>query len=623
MQVRGGRIEMNWFKSLWGGAANLGRSDNETIQQRIRRHVERRGGTPAVWFAPDQFCSYSQMNENATVISQALKSASGASSPRVCFPMPRGSSALYGFLGAIECGTCCPLDGKLRQNEFDEAYSVLLPDVVLSSEPQSIGVKVAAAAGIAIVIYEVSSDHGNCRIIDVKPAKNVRRADRLMTLTSGEAPAVLMRTSGTTAQPKLVGLTHANVLAATDTMRVAFELTESDVCITPMPLHHVHGLIAAALSALSAGSSIHCCETFSPRSFDQALRDYAPTWLTAAPALHIAMNDYYAGQNSTPSIRTLRCFRSSSAPLPPASIARLEGLYAAPLLETYGLTETASTLCSNRLPPGKRKPGSVGQAISADLKIVDPEGRELPAGQDGEVILKGPGVISEYVGTQPADAFIDGYLRTGDIGRVDGDGYLYIVGRLKEVIKRGGHSVFPLEIDNALLDHPAVAEAVTFSIPHPTLGEDVLAAIVRKAGSVVLPSSIRESAAEVLSGYKVPTRILVVEAIPRNAIGKVMRRDVPSLLAKQLAPARIAATQPTEQILLAIWLEIIQRDDIGITDNVFEFGADPLRAEMAAAKIDQRFGVRFSLKQIFAQPTVKEQAVLLDNKGAHHARLPA
>jgi acyl-coenzyme A synthetase/AMP-(fatty) acid ligase len=202
--------------------------------------------------------------------------------------MPRGSSALYGFLGAIECGTCCPLDGKLRQNEFDEAYSVLLPDVVLSSEPQSIGVKVAAAAGIAIVIYEVSSDHGNCRIIDVKPAKNVRRADRLITLTSGEAPAVLMRTSGTTAQPKLVGLTHANVLAATDTMRVAFELTESDVCITPMPLHHVHGLIAAALSALSAGSSIHCCETFSPRSFDQALRDYAPTWLTAAPALHIA-----------------------------------------------------------------------------------------------------------------------------------------------------------------------------------------------------------------------------------------------------------------------------------------------------------------------------------------------
>jgi acyl-CoA synthetase (AMP-forming)/AMP-acid ligase II len=143
-------------------------------------------------------------------------------------------------------------------------------------------------------------------------------------------------------------------------------------------------------------SSIHCCETFSPRSFDQALRDYAPTWLTAAPALHIAMKDYYAGQNSTPSIRTLRCFRSSSAPLAPASIARLEELYAAPLLETYELTETASTLCSNGLPPGKRKPGSVGQAINADLKIVDPEERELPAGQDGEVILKGPGVISEY-----------------------------------------------------------------------------------------------------------------------------------------------------------------------------------------------------------------------------------
>lgn len=613
---------MNGFKSIRGEVADLDRSDSETISQRIGRHVGRRGSAPAVWFAPDRFCSYSQMDENATVISQALKAASGASNPRVCFPMPRGASAIYGFLGSIECGTCCPLDGKLKRNEFDEAYSVLLPDVVLSGEPDSIGVKAAIAAGIAVVIYEISSDHDNCRIVHVRPAGIIRRSDHPMNLSSGAAPAVLMRTSGTTAQPKLVGLTHANILAATVAMQVAFELSESDICLTPMPLHHVHGLMAAALSTLTVGASIHCCETFSPRSFDQALRDYAPTWLTAAPALHIAMSDYYAGQNSEPSIRTLRCFRSSSAPLPPASMARLEELYTAPLLETYGLTETASTLCSNRLPPRKRKLGSVGHAIGADLKIVDPQGRELSAGHDGEVILKGPGVIGEYIGNQPADAFLDGYLRTGDIGRVDGDGYLYIVGRLKEVIKRGGHSVFPLEIDNALLGHPAVAEAVTFSIPHPTLGEDVLAAIVPKAGSVALPSSIREGVAGVLSGYKVPTRVLVVEAIPRNAIGKVLRRGMPSLLANQLAPARVAATQPTERTLLAIWLEIIQRDDIGVTDNVFEFGADPLRAEMAAAKIDQRFGVRFSLKQIFAQPTVKEQAILLDNKGADHARPP-
>ena len=466
--------------------------------------------------------------------------------------MPRGSSALYGFLGAIECGTCCPLDGKLRQNEFDEAYSVLLPDVVLSSEPQSIGVKVAAAAGIAIVIYEVSSDHGNCRIIDVKPAKNVRRADRLMTLTSGEgagrSDAHIRDDSAAQARRA-----YACQCSGCDRHDAGGVRTHRKRC-----LYYANAIASRAWVDSGSPFSALC------RLIDPLLRNVLAsivrsgiTRLRADLAYGSARATHryerlLCGTKFYAEYRTLRCFRSSSAPLAPASIARLEELYAAPLLETYGLTETASTLCSNRPPPGKRKPGSVGQAISADLKIVDPEGRELPAGQDGEVILKGPGLISEYVGTQPADAFIDGYLRTGDIGRVDGDGYLYIVGRLKEVIKRGGHSVFPLEIDNALLDHPAVAEAVTFSIPHPTLGEDVLAAIVPKAGSVVLPSNIRESAAEVLSGYKVPTRILVVEAIPRNAIGKVMRRDVPSLLAKRLAPARIAATQPTEQILLAV-----------------------------------------------------------------------
>jgi len=169
-KFEGERTEMNWFKSLSGGAANRGRSDNEddpaadTASCRASWQYSRR-----LVRSRSIFCSYSQMVENATVISQALKAASGASIPRVCFPMPRGSSALYGFLGAIECGTCCPLDGKLRQNEFDEAYSVLLPDVVLSSEPQSIGVKAAAAAGIAVVIYEISSITATVASSDVSP----------------------------------------------------------------------------------------------------------------------------------------------------------------------------------------------------------------------------------------------------------------------------------------------------------------------------------------------------------------------------------------------------------------------------------------------------------------------
>src|SRR6185369_6604777 len=194
-------------------------------------------------------------------------------------------------------------------------------------------------------------------------------------------------------------------------------------------------------------------------------------------------------------IATLRRFRSSSAPLALSSVRTLEDLFNAPLIETYGLTETASTICSNLLPPGQRKLGSVGVPINAELLILDDAGRKTPPGVDGEILLRGAGVIREYLGTQPDGAFWEGWLRTGDIGHVDDDGYLYVVGRKKEVIKRGGHSVFPLEIDNVMITHPAVAEAITFAIPHDTLGEDVIAAVVGKPGHIVNSASIKQHVA--------------------------------------------------------------------------------------------------------------------------------
>jgi len=417
-----------------------------------------------------------------------------------------------------------------------------------------------------------------------------------------------MRTSGTTADPKIVGLSHANVLAATAVMGSVFNLVPDDICLTPMPLHHVHGLIAGALSALAAGSSIHCCESFSPQALDTALHGFSPTWLTAAPALHLAICDFYENKRAAPKTGTLHRVRSSSAPLAPSSVRRLEDLYGAPLLETYGLTETASTICSNLLPPGQRKPGSVGVPINAELLILDDEERKAEPGVDGEILLRGGSVIREYLGAQPADAFWEGWLRTGDIGHVDDDGYLYVVGRKKEVIKRGGHSILPLEIDNALIIHPGIVEAVTFSIPHDSLGEDVIAAVVGDPNVTLDPISLRDHVSTLLSGYKVPTRILVVDSIPHNAIGKALRREMPRLLASQLAPTSERPCSPLEQVLLSIWHGVLRRHDIGVTDNVFQFGADPLRGEMASGLIDAATGVRMSVKLLYSKPTVREQA---------------
>jgi acyl-CoA synthetase (AMP-forming)/AMP-acid ligase II len=585
-------------------------SPGQTVSDVLRAHLAERSNAPAVWVAPQKYRSFREVFEVVGQIAQALRSQVESSHARIAFATPRGSAGLFGFLGAIEVGTCCPLDAKHTSHEFADALVALEPDVLLATEPDAAALTAARGAGIPCVSFRLADSQSDC-IVNIWPGRKggEERTPRAPLLLRGEeAPAILMRTSGTTAEPKLVGLSHANVIAATVAMGSVFELAPDDICLTPMPLHHVHGLIAGALSALAAGSSIHCCDSFSPQAFDAELRGFSPTWLTAAPALHLAMCDYYENKGARPAATTLRRFRSSSAPLAPSSVHTLEDLFGAPLLETYGLTETASTICSNLLPPGQRKLGSVGVPINAELLILNDAERQAPPGIDGEILLRGVGVIREYLGVQPEGAFWEGWLRTGDIGHVDDDGYLYVVGRKKEVIKRGGHSVFPLEIDNALSAHPSVAEAITFSIPHDTLGEDVVAAVVGKPEASVDPSSLRKHLSTSLSSYKIPTRVLVVDHIPRNAIGKALRREMPTQLASQLAPESRSPSTPMEQALLAIWHKVLRRDDIGVTDNVFQFGADPLRAEMASGLIDEAGMVRMSTKVLYSEPTVREQA---------------
>lgn len=596
--------------------APVGAMGPATISGRIRAYAVHEAASPAVWIAPGRPLSFSQVCGIVDQIAASLRQAIDIVHPRIAFATPRGAAGLFGFLASIELGTCCPIDAKLRDAELDDALTVLAPDVVLLAGTERAVLRAADRAGIPAVAFNFDSVKIDCNIAHHATGASARRTRRQALLLRGEeAPAILMRTSGTTASPKLVGLSHANVIAATVTMQEVFGLAPHDICLTPMPLYHVHGLIAGALSALSAGSSIHCNETFSPQHFDQSLRDFAPTWLTAAPAEHLAMCDFYSADGRAPGISSLRRFRSSSAPLPSSPISLLEQLYQAPLLETYGLTETASTICSNLMPPRQRKPGSVGVPINAEMLILDEADRPASTGIEGEILLRGPGVIEEYLGTQQPGAFCNGWLRTGDLGRVDEDGYLYVVGRKKEVIKRGGHSVFPLEIDNVMLTHPAVAEAITFAIPHDTLCEHVIAAVVPNPGRSIDPASIKQHVSETISGYKVPSRILVVDSIPRNSIGKALRREMPGLLASRLAPEAVAPTATLERTLLEVWHAILKRTDIGVTDNVFQYGADPLRAELAAGLIAESTGHRLTTKVLYASPTVREQAEVPNSRG--------
>jgi acyl-CoA synthetase (AMP-forming)/AMP-acid ligase II len=530
---------------------------------------------------------------------------------RVAFMVPRGPWGLIGFLAISSVAVCCPLNPKVTPGELESTIEALQITAVVDIDTSAVVESIAVGNGL----LTLSLMPGGGDALDLALSGKRARSSGRPVESGAPRLAMMMRTSGTTSKPKLVGLTHENILSAAGVIGKAFALGNADLCLNPMPLHHVHGLISAGISSLLAGSKMICPDGFSPATFEDIFAQCRPTWFTASPAMHMALLEHFnvAGRTPAPG---MRFFRSSSAPLAASAIGRLEALFDAPLIETYGLTETASMICSNPLPPATRKLGSVGIAFGAEIRIGDESGADLPANQNGEILVRGPSVIQRYRASDKphGDAFFGDWLRTGDVGHLDQDGYLFIVGRTKELIKRGGLSVYPSEVDNALTSHPDVAEAVAFSVPHPTIGEELVAAVVPRAGTSPAERELRNFVAGRLSTYKVPTSIIVIDSIPRNETGKVVRGDLPAKLARHLQPSRRAPETAAEIALFDAWVSVIGRDDFGVTDNVFVLGADPLRAARVAELLKSKFGHAPSARQLISNPRIRDQAVLISAK---------
>ncbi len=260
-----------------------------------------------------------------------------------------------------------------------------------------------------------------------------------------------------------------------------------------MPLFHIHGLMASTLASLAAGGSVACPPSFNALRFFHWLEDTRPTWYTAVPTMHQAILTRADRHADTIRDSRLRFVRSSSSSLPPQVMRELEQTFGMPVIEAYGMTEAAHQMTSNPLPPASRYAGSVGVAAGPEVAIMDESGQLLPTGSLGEVVIRGRNVTSGYDDNPEANAraFTNGWFRTGDQGTLDDAGYLRLTGRLKELINRGGEKISPLEVDAVLMDHPAVAQGVSFAVPHPMLGEDIAAAIVlrRKRTATSGPSA--------------------------------------------------------------------------------------------------------------------------------------
>jgi acyl-CoA synthetase (AMP-forming)/AMP-acid ligase II len=338
-------------------------------------------------------------------------------------------------------------------------------------------------------------------------------------------PALVLHTSGTTARPKIVPLTNANLAASARHIGRSLTLGADDVCLNIMPLFHIHGLIAAVLASLAAGASVSCTPGFSAFRFFDWLGEVKPTWYTAVPTMHQAILMRARGHEAELRAAGLRFIRSSSASLPPQVMAQLEEAFGAPVIEAYGMTEATHQMAANPLPPRARKPGAVGVAAGPEIAIMADDGTLLPQGEIGEVVIRGPNVTPGYDRNPEANAkaFTNGWFRTGDQGRLDEEGYLFLTGRLKELIIRGGEKISPLEVDTVLMDHPAVQQCVTFGMPHAKLGEEVAAVVVLAEGQAASEQEIRSFAGERLAAFKVPRRVLFMDEIPKGATGKLQR----------------------------------------------------------------------------------------------------
>lgn len=441
---------------------------------------------------------------------------------RVAIVLPNGPNMATSFVAVATGATAAPLNPAYRADEY-EFYMSDLGAKALIVEAGSKSAAIDVARKLQITILTLAPDgSGVAGMFSLAGGEN--GAPVKAGLGESDDIALILHTSGTTSRPKIVPLTQGNVTASAQNIATTLAFTKADRGLNIMPLFHIHGLMAGLLAPLSCGSQIFCTPGFNALKFFAWMDECRPTWYTAVPTMHQAILAR-AGHNKDVIARhPLRFLRSSSASMPPQLIGELEGTFNAPLVEAYGMTEASHQMASNPLH-GKRKPGAVGLPAGPEIGIMDEKGTLLERGETGEVVIRGSNVTKGYENnpTANASAFTHGWFRTGDQGVIDAEGYLSLTGRIKEIIIRGGEKISPREVDEALLDHPAVAQVVTFAMPHDKLGEEVAAAVVLREGHAATENELRNFLSERIAAFKTPRKIIFLEEIPKGATGKLQR----------------------------------------------------------------------------------------------------
>jgi acyl-CoA synthetase (AMP-forming)/AMP-acid ligase II len=574
-------------------------NEPRSIAEAIRVQAELRPEQPALFGSNFRPLSYRKLQDRIGEIRVCLRQAGFGRDARIVVAIADSAQATLAIVAVASSAVAVPLDPKLTTAEVERCLNILRPNAVLvlrHSNPTARSV--AQQRGVPIIEASFGQD-GEFGLQLAVP-----KIDAALPLDDPdpETPAFILHTSGTTADPNLVPFSHRNVMAVTNRLQTWFGLTPTDRCLNVSPVYYSHALTTTLLPPLLTGGSVAFPINASKVDLSEWFGALQPTWYSAGPTLHLAVLENARLRPDARTMHSLRFISSAGAPLARDVHEGMQSVLGVPVLIHYGSSETAQ-LATNQPPPGPSKLGTCGIPWPDTIVIVGEDGRRLPPGERGEVLAKGPTVMSGYLNAPDLNesAFLDGWFRTGDIGSLDEDGFLTLHGRRKELINRGSEKIAPLEIDQALMGHPDVEQAAACAVPHPRLGEDVAAAVVLRPGAKVTPIELREFLSQRLAVFKVPRRISVVDQLPKGITGKVQRKRLSEILQEQStgSDANLHAE------LLQLWKKFLKTENVSIDDDFFEKGGDSILALELHLELQRIVGGDLPESLLFEASTVR------------------
>jgi len=573
-----------------------------SLADRLAAVADRQPDAPFLHRPGEPAVPYSTLAAQIRYVRERLRSWDIAPGDIVAGFEPRRTLMAMACASLPSSSTFAPLGSSLTTDGYDELLRRLRPKAVLVPADAGDPLRATAAALGIPAMRAIPDDAGGFSL-----ELDRERAGTVPPLADPEHAYVIV-TSGTTGRPKLAPQGHRQLIAFADAMIDLLRMDAGDVGCALTPFSLAGGVRSSIVIPALAGASTVCLDEGDIDGFFRAIDEFGPTNLAAPFSIHRAILRRAAEFPDQIATSRFRFLRSTAGRLDPEDADALERLFRAPALAGYGATEV-SGIAHEPMPPRLRRRGSVGIPVGGEVRAMGAEGRVCAPGETGELVVRGPLVFDGYLDDPglTARSFAGEWFRTGDLGHVDEDGYVFITGRVAELVNRGGEKISPTEIDRAIETMPGVREAGAFGVPHPTMGEDLVAAVVLDHGATIGVNEILAHVRDRLGPRQVPRHVYLVDALPRTDAGKLRRRELPAWVGLDAGPQEprpteepaMATRSPLESALAGLWSAVLRRDRVTRDDNFFLLGGDSMSAVELVRQVAAVFGVALPLDAMF------------------------